>query len=111
MASLTPFQKGKVAITLTASLVYNKNVHSFAMQIFILNKMLQQNMLVLGAESNVHDRGLLITIQPQPMTSVFLSFGAFLELGGLCQAESRGCQRASLLVICVKTLCSQCATD
>lgn len=62
-------------------------------------------MPMLGAGDNVHDRRLLI-IQPQPMTSVFLSFGAFLELGGLCQVENRGCQRVSLLVICVKTLCS-----
>lgn len=68
--------------------------------------MLQQNMPVSGAGDNVHDRKLLIIIQPQLMTSGFLSFGAFFELGGLCQAENRGCQRASLLVICVKTLCS-----
>lgn len=61
---------------------------------------------MLGAGGNVRDRRLLITIQPQPMIYGFLSFGAFLELGGLCQAEGRGCQRASLLVLCVKTLCS-----
>lgn len=48
---------------------------------------------MLGAGGNVRDGRLLITIQPQPMTSTFLSFGAFLELGVMSQAESRGCQR------------------
>lgn len=51
-----------------------------------LSKMLQQNIPVLGAG----DGKVLITIQPPPVASGFLSFGAFRELGGLCQTENRG---------------------
>lgn len=75
-----------MVINHTASFVYIKNVHSFAMQICIyLSKMLQQNIPVLGTRDSDRDGKLFTTIQPQPMTSAFMSFGAFVELGSLCQ--------------------------
>lgn len=85
MTFLTLFQRWKLVINRTASWVYIKNVHSFATHVCIyLSKMLQQNIPVLGAGHSAHD-GRLFTIQPQPVTSAFMSFGAFLELGGFCQ--------------------------
>lgn len=39
---------------------------------------------MLGAGHSAHD-GRLFTIQPKPVTSAFMSFGVFLELGGFCQ--------------------------
>lgn len=58
----------------------------FAVQIRIyLSKMLQQNIPMLGIRDSAHDERLFTAIQPQPVTSAFVSFGAFLELGGWCQ--------------------------
>lgn len=75
-----------MVINHTASFVSIKNVLLFAMQIRIyLSKMLQQNIPVLATGDSAHYGRLFTAVQPQHVTSAFVSFGALLELGGWCQ--------------------------